>query len=365
MADDAHQPDLDAEWEALARYLARESPPEEQSRIRERLAADAERAALLESLDAALRPPVQESLSTSEVEAALASVLARRGPAEAALSVVPGSAAPIVERPTLQVARMRSQWRRAGLRAAAAVLVVAGGSMLWRATRSSSVPRSGEVVATAAVPFTTSVGRVDSLTLSDGSRVILGPASSLQVASGFGASTREVTLVGDAYFDVVHDERVPFVVHTASATMRDVGTTFTVQSDRGGGTRVAVTMGAVGVAARAGSGSPVVLRAGDRAVVAVDGVHVERGAVSSDELSWTRGTLVFHDAPIPEVAAALRRWFGLELLVTDSALSARRLTASFDRAAAGDVSAVLAAALGASATRTGDTLKLAPATSAR
>ncbi|MEO8561891.1 MAG: FecR domain-containing protein [bacterium] len=364
MADDrAQQPDLDAEWEALARYLARESAPDEEERIRKQLASNPDRSALVESLDASLVAPAEAPLSTSEVEAALAVVLARRDAVNGALSILPGGAAPIAERPSVQVARLRSRWRRSGLRAAAAVLIVAGGSMLWRATRPATPQtQAGATTALASAPaLATGVGRVDSVKLADGTRAILGPMSTLNVAGGYGVSSREVMLTGEAFFDVVHDARVPFVVRTSSATMRDVGTSFSVRGDGQRATRVAVSTGAVDVAALGASSTPVVLRAGDRAVVGSDGVHVERGVVSSDELSWTRGVLVFDDAPIAEVATGLRRWFGLALVVTDSVLANRRLTASFDRAIAADVGAVLAAALGASVTRSGDTLRLSPA----
>ena len=364
MADDrAQQPDLDAEWEAIARFLTRESPPEEERRIREQLAGDPDRASLLQSLDEAVQPPVETPLSSQEVEAALASVLARRDATTEGLSVVRGDA-PRRDR-VVRSPAAPSRWMRGGMRAAAAVLVVVGSTLLWRATRSTSEPdRTGRVAATSEPRFATGVGRLDSLKLADGTRVILGPGSSLQLADHYGTASREVTLTGEAYFDVVHDERVPFVVRTSGATMRDVGTAFTVKSDGVVGTRVAVATGAVGVTAGSG-GSAVVLRAGDRAVVRDDGVHVERGVVSTDELSWTRGTLAFHDAPMPEVAAGLRRWFGLELVVTDSALARRRLTATFESNSVGEVSAVLAAALGASAKLTGDTLTLTPATSMR
>jgi transmembrane sensor len=364
MADDrAHQPDPDAEWEAIARFLAGESPPDEERRLRQQLAADPDRAALLDSLDVALRPPTEEPLSTSEVEAALASVRARRDVGRERLSVVRGDA-PLNRARSVPA---QPRWRRVGLRAAAVVLVVVGGTMVWRSTHSASEDRRADLPATTASEprFATGVGRLDSLRLADGTQVILGPGSSLQLADRYGSATREVTLSGEAYFDVVHDARVPFVVRTSSATLRDIGTAFTVRSDGVVGTRVAVTTGAVDVTARSGGAAAVVLRAGDRAVVRDDGVHVERGVVSTDELSWTRGSLVFHDAPMPEVAAGLRRWFGLELVVTDSVLAGRRLTATFERGADAEVSAVLAAALGASATRSGDTLTLTPATSAR
>jgi transmembrane sensor len=262
------------------------------------------------------------------------------------------------------LARLRWQWRHAALRAAAAVLVVAAASMLWRVIRRPQSPLNA--VASAAMRYTSPKAHVDSIRLADGTRVILGPGSSLTLASGFGSPTRAMALDGDAYFDVVHNEKLPFVIHTAHATLRDVGTTFTVHSDSTRGTRVSVTAGAVDlIAALAPTSSRAVLRAGDRAVVVGTNMQIERGVVSSDELAWTRGVLVFRDAPIDEVAAGLRRWFGYELIVTDSTIASRRLTATFERGTADDVGRVLGAALGGSVLRSHDTLRLGSTRSTR
>jgi ferric-dicitrate binding protein FerR (iron transport regulator) len=146
-----------------------------------------------------------------------------------------------------------------------------------------------------------------------------------------------------------------------------VGTTFVVRSEDQGGTRVAVTTGAVDLtSAHAGVGPSVVLRAGDRAVAEVDGrVQVERGVVSSEDLSWTRGVLVFRDAPFSEVTVGLRRWFGIELVPTDSVITRRRLTATFDRGTPDEVGGVLAAALGGAVSRSGDTLRIGSGSPAR
>jgi ferric-dicitrate binding protein FerR (iron transport regulator) len=65
------------------------------------------------------------------------------------------------------------------------------------------------------------------------------------------------------------------------------------------------------------------------------------------------------------VAADLRRWYGIRLVVDDSTIASRRLTATFDRASADDVGRVLAAVLGGSATRSGDTLHLGARSPAR
>jgi transmembrane sensor len=361
--DSARQPDLDAEWEELARFLSGESSPAEQRRLRALLARDPERAALVQALDAALTPPDEPSLGPEEVERALASVMARREQAGAHDAPAPG-VIPFRPRTSGRFATITARLRRSGMLAAAAVVVVAVAALLWRATRGTERPAAGVQIAD--VEYTTGVGRFDTLRLADGTSVVLGPASRLRLEPDYGRRARGLTLEGQAYFDVVHDDARPFVVRTASATLRDVGTTFSVESDRDLGTRIAVTSGAVDVAAVAArGGEPTVLHGGDRAEVTGDRMTVERGVVGGDAPAWTRGTLVFHDASMPSVATELRRWYGIRLVIDDSAFAARRVTATFDRASVDDVGRVLAAVLGGSATRSGDTLRLGARSPAR
>jgi transmembrane sensor len=359
MTDDrAQQPELDAEWEELARFLAGESSPEEQRRLRTRLARDPERAALVQALDAALTPPDETPLAPDEVERALASVMARREPiAHRNLPSSPDVVS-IRGRTPAQVPGMRARWHTAALRAAAAVIVVAGAGLLWKASRLEE--RTAPAARAAVVEYATAVGRVDTIRLADGTSVVLGPSSRIQLAATYGGRARELTLDGQAFFEVVHDDARPFVVRTSSAILRDVGTSFSVYSDLERGTRVAVTSGAVDVAAVAATdGEPTVLHGGDRAEVLGDRMTVERGTVSGEELSWTRGTLVFHDATMTSVAADLRRWYGIRLLIEDTTLAARRVTATFDHGSVDDVGRVLAAVVGGSFSRSGDTLRLA------
>jgi transmembrane sensor len=65
---------------------------------------------------------------------------------------------------------------------------------------------------------------------------------------------------------------------------------------------------------------------------------------------------VFRDAAVAEVAADLRRWYGVELTVTDSALARRHFTGSFAGEPVGRVVEAIALALGARADRRGDTV---------
>ena len=363
MTDDREQPDLDQQWEELARFLAGESSAEEERVIRAKLEGNSDQAALVDALDAALARPDELPLSPREVESALASVMARRdrtadGAPEPSPDVIP-----LATRRRPEPAQRQPRWKGGLAVLAAAVVVLAAGlSVVWRDSHAPNVTSPAGQSVAAAVVHETRAGQIDTVRLADGSSVVLGPESRLGLGAGFGQKSREVAFEGQAYFDVVHDDMRPFVVRTPSATLRDIGTTFSVRSDSVDGTRVAVTSGAVDVAATQGAGSsPTVLHAGDRAEVSGERMQVQRSAVTETELSWTRGVLELHDASIPVVAQELRRWYGVKLVVTDSAIASRRLTATFEHATADDVGRVLAAVLGGSVTRSGDTLRLGAA----
>jgi transmembrane sensor len=185
--------------------------------------------------------------------------------------------------------------------------------------------------------------------------VLLGPGSELTLVPQYGAARRDVTLRGEALFDVRHDERRPFTVRAGSATISDVGTTFAVRSDAGDEVQVVVTSGAVvlrGAAVPAERG--VILNSGDRGALLADGRAVaKRDGATDADLAWTRGRLIFHRASLARVGADLRRWYGIELLIADSELAGRHLTASFAGESARQVLHVIALTLGVRIERRG------------
>jgi transmembrane sensor len=231
------------------------------------------------------------------------------------------------------------------LRIAAAAVIIAGATVFWQNARRSRLDGSVQT-------YATSVGERRQVTLTDGTRVLLGPTTRLIVPAAADEG-RTATLDGIGYFNVVHDSAHPFTVKAGAITVQDVGTAFSIESDDSAGTRVAVDSGSVAIGAAGHAVSRgAVLNARDRAVVDINGVvAIERSAVSDDDLAWVQGRLVFRDAPLVLVGAELYRWYGVRLRVADSSLANLHLTASFSGEPVDRVLNVIALSLGATVER--------------
>lgn len=175
------------------------------------------------------------------------------------------------------------------------------------------------------------------ITLDDGSRVSLAPASTLRVSR----SHRDVELSGEAFFVVRHDPAHPLTVRTSQGAIQDVGTEFDVRAVAGLPLRVAVVVGAVTV-----SGAPI--EAGQVAMLDAAG-HVER----------TRGRIDFRDATVGEAVRTIQQWTGTRLMV-DTALAGRHVTVSFDQETAVEAMRIVARLIDARVVTGADTVRLAP-----
>ena len=69
---------------------------------------------------------------------------------------------------------------------------------------------------------------IESVSLSDGTTVRMGPNSQLIYPKSFDGKTRDVELKGQAFFDVAKDRERPFTVHTKNMDVTALGTAFEV-----------------------------------------------------------------------------------------------------------------------------------------
>jgi transmembrane sensor len=246
------------------------------------------------------------------------------------------------------------------LAAAAAVAVLAAGGVILSRRMGTWAPRDEEQVAVREV--LTASGQRAELHLADGSRVVLGVASKLRWPITFGAHAREVALEGEALFIVTHDAARPFVVRSGNAVIQDLGTEFGVRAYVGDeSVRVVVRSGSVALApTRDSLTHRAVLEPGDLGSLAADGaLRVEHGVDVGQNLAFAQGHLDLVDAPMPEVARQLERWYGVRLVVDDTSLTHATVSASFG--ADEELSTVvrtLAGALGARAEQHGRIVRL-------
>ena len=152
----------------------------------------------------------------------------------------------------------------------------------------------------------------------DGSSITLRPNSRLET---FGPEGRTYRISGEAFFEVAHDARRPFVAEGAGAEVTVLGTRFDL-STWGGRAEVFLESGSIRLRAAA-TGAIVDLVPGQTAAVA-DRLIVETGS-SDQALDWMAGSLVFSSRSIQAITAELAHHFGTELSVPES-LASERLT---------------------------------------
>jgi transmembrane sensor len=331
-----------ADWEALARYLTGESPADERVRLEERLAAKPEDKALVAELGAMMQRMAVKSPNDIDVEAALQKVKPRLHRPEDGIRDISRARKPD-QRPI--------RWRMPVL-ALAAVAVLAIGVAGYLRSRPD---RPAQPVVLASQMTATGVGAIDSLTLPDGTRVTLGPLSSVTVVKGYGAGRREVELRGEAFFDVVHNASSPFTTRALGVIITDIGTSFAVRADSSIGVSVAVREGAVSLKrADTTTSSGVILGAGEFALLTPSGQTTTRAATEQD-LAWMQGRLVFREAPMSEVSESFRRWYGIHLRLADASIAKRHLTATLSGETPEAALEIIGLSLGGTIERRGDT----------
>lgn len=324
------------DWDAWARYYFAESTLEEQKRLERWLKEHPEDAAVLHQVAnaaAQFRPDAPPNL---DVEAAL-----RRA------KMSPAFLGRVETKRKLRFGAATKFWNQPAFRMAAGLGIVILGGMIWRfGARPADEP---------AFSVRAELGKPDTVAFSDGSVAILEPGSQLHVPQGFGRRVRQVELSGRGWFRVRHDDRNPFLVRVGLAEVRDVGTEFSVRQLESGEVHVQVHEGTVSLRGVSQAESEAaVLNQGDQANVQGGVVSApERGVVANDAADWASGTLHYRDVPLGEVVASLKKWYGMEVVVTDSGLGSKQVRIDITPGTLGSVVDELALAVGGRVRRVG------------
>jgi transmembrane sensor len=340
----------DPDWSLIDRYFSGECTPDEEKAIDEWLSVDPSHARLAASMRR-VWSEAATPLPEIDERAAWLALNARR--AESVRTARAGLAVP----PSFRLSRTRRvAWHAPALAAALVAAVAAGAAGWWK--------HAEELRLAAEQPpreYVTARGQRAEVTLIDGTRVWLSTDSQLQVPQSYGATTRDVTLNGEAYFVVQHDASKPFRVHAGGSVSEDLGTEFDVRAYPGDSEAVVMVASGRVALQRADSAAAradaTELRRGQRGRLDQSGdVHVENDVDFEGLLAWRNGHLSFEERPLRDVARELERWYDIDIALDDSALANAPLTASFTNQSADQALAIVAGALGAHYTRDGRTV---------
>ena len=177
--------------------------------------------------------------------------------------------------------------------------------------------------------FQTVTAQTQSLSLDDGSKIIIGAESAL--TQDFSASRRKLALLrGEAWFEVAPDQTRPFIVTAGGMTIRVTGTAFDVAMT---GRAIAVALARGSVEVRRPGKTPLqkTLKPGQRLVIDRNSGVVRITKVKPALMGgWRNGRLIVHGARLADVVDTIDRYYPGTITLISQPLAERRVTGVFD-----------------------------------
>jgi ferric-dicitrate binding protein FerR (iron transport regulator) len=255
--------------------------------------------------------------------------------------------------PVAKIRKLKWYW------AAAAVMAIAGlfvfGKSILAGDRDESLANKE------ANEISTRPGSKSKIQLPDGSTVILNSGSKLIYNKDYGIDNREVTLVGEGFFDVKKNKDRPFIIHTADINIKVLGTVFNVKAyPEDKKTETSLIRGSIEVTIKnrpndkiilspseklvvenglvpdkelpqQGAGELVAAPTGLNTLMAINKLKYSPVDSSVAEILWTENKLVFRDESFEELAMRMQRWYDVSISIQNEGLAEKRLTGIFER----------------------------------
>jgi ferric-dicitrate binding protein FerR (iron transport regulator) len=278
---------------------------------------------------------------------------------------------PVIKRISADMPRGAGPGRRVRLRlfpwvaAAAVLLVLITGAIFY-----SRIMAPSSAVSSAPTAIAAARGSKKFMQLADGSKLWLNAGSKIVFSNGFAGGTREMTLEGEAFFDVKHDERHPFIIHTGRLDVRVLGTTLNVRAYPGDSTmETTLINGKVEIDVPGDAQSSIILHPNEKVTIpmgraafpaerrdsAIAGqaantpitntpvkffrrpIEPDRTDGTITETSWVSNKLVFRQETLAGMATRLERWYDVKIIFDNERFRNDTLSGTFPEEPIGDV----------------------------
>lgn len=174
------------------------------------------------------------------------------------------------------------------------------------------------------------LGKQQKVILPDASVVYLNSGSSLTYPVAFDKESREVTLTGEAYFEVEHKTTHPFIITSRHLKTQVLGTRFIVSNYYGDVASVTVVSGKVKVTDKKSHASEIITK-GQRVVYNPEKAALTKtnNVNTTNYLAWKDGRIFFDHANIKQVLQTLHRRYNITLSVNSPYYNCSTISGSF------------------------------------
>jgi|SRR5665647_1718894 len=167
--------------------------------------------------------------------------------------------------------------------------------------------------------------------LGDGTKVWLNHGSKLKYPHRFAGENRKVFLTGEAYFEVAHNAKVPFIVGTNLLDVKATGTAFNVSAyPSDDNIETTLVEGTVILYERKSNHEIKALSPGEclkfipqKNMYTIELLNTEKNT------AWKDGMLVFKNERVEDVAKKLARWYNVEVEIANEKVKEFTFTATF------------------------------------
>lgn len=204
-------------------------------------------------------------------------------------------------------------WMREVLKVAAVIAItVACGSYLYLSEKKELLAAMNTI--------TVPAGQRVNLKLPDGTEVWLNARSEMTYPAVFSDTRREVKLEGEAYFEVEHNKKIPFVVRTRKCDIEVLGTKFNVEAYSDSEEFATSLMeGSVKVTDNTGPSASVVLKP-DQEVRFKEGRLQLSSIGDYDHFRWKEGLVCFNNVAFCELMKRFEKCYGISIIVENKNL---------------------------------------------
>ena len=187
------------------------------------------------------------------------------------------------------------------------------------------------------------------LTLSDNSQVSLNDNSQVIYSEKF-ADKREIHFQGEGFFDITHDPKRPFLIHTENTLVEVLGTSFNIRNYADESTMVvSVVSGKVAFSSiQNGLQEKIFLLKGEQGIYNKETNLIYKSAAKPNQIAWKTKKLTFDNALMRNVIRDLERYYDIGITADNEAFLNCHFKGNFDNAKFDTVLDVLEYSMGIS-----------------